>query len=133
MSSKKKPPKRNLPDIEVNPVGRPTLYKPEYCEQLVAYRREGGSYQGFAGLIGVDITTLYEWEGNQVEFSHAKKRAKAAHRFYMDGIGKGLMEGHIKGNIVAWIMIMKNDHGMQNDPLPEADDIRKIEIGFSEE
>ena len=135
MSSKKTPKKKaNLPDIEVNPVGRPTKYKPEYCEQLIAYQREGGSYQGFAGLVSVDVTTLYQWEEDFPEFSQARKEAKMANRFYMDGIAKGMMEGTIKGgNVVVWLFLMKNYHGLMNDPLPEADDIRKVEIGFTDE
>lgn len=132
MSSKKAPKKKaNLPDIVL---GRPTKFKEEYCEQLVQYRREGGSYQGFAGLIGVSIPTLYEWEENYPQFSYAKKEAKTANRLYMDGIAKGMMEGTIKGgNAIIWLFLMKNEHGLQNDPLPEADDVRKVEIGFNEE
>jgi hypothetical protein len=115
-----------------NPVGRPSLYRKEYCEQLIEYQRQGGSYQGFAGVIGVTIPTLYEWEENHEEFSYAKKLGKAANRAYMDNIAKGMMEGRIKGHIVAWLFLMKNYHGLQNDPLPDIEDQAKIEIEFKD-
>lgn len=114
--------------------GRPTLYKPEYCEMLINYRAQGGSYQGFAGIVDVSIQTLYDWEKEHPDFLDAKKRGKAKHRVYMDNLAKGYMEGRIKGgNMIVWLMVMKNDHGMQNDPPPDMEDTPKVELEFDNE
>lgn len=117
-----------------NPVGRPTAFKPEYCDMLIDYRAQGGSYQGFGGIVSVSVQTLYDWELTYPEFLDAKRIAKAKHRLYMDNIAKGFMEGKIRGgNMVVWLMIMKNDHGMQNDPLPDPSEIPKVELEFKDE
>ena len=34
-------------DKERNPVGRPTKYKPEYCEMLIEHMSEGLSFESF--------------------------------------------------------------------------------------
>jgi len=57
--------------------GRPTLYKPEYCEAVVDDMAQGFSLTAFAGLIGVDRTTIGEWMNVHPEFSRAVMRGKA--------------------------------------------------------
>ena len=85
-------------------MARPTKYKKEYCDKIIKYfdvppqrteyRRtfyaDGmlkseepvtkpavfPTFQGFANLIGVNITTLHEWRRNYPEFSQAFARAK---------------------------------------------------------
>ena len=55
--------------------GQPTLYKPEYCEQLIAFMGKGYSFEAFAGKIGVCKQTLYSWAEKNPEFLDAKKTA----------------------------------------------------------
>lgn len=88
---------------EPRPVGRPTDYKPEYCEQLIEYFSEAPykevtkqvvtksgdvinvtqneasdfkSLAAFANRIKVHKDTLHEWSKVHPEFSDAYKRAK---------------------------------------------------------
>lgn len=65
-------------ELPKHPGGRPTKYRPEYCEELVAFCREGYSITGFAGEIGVGRETISEWARVHPEFSVAVSRAKAA-------------------------------------------------------
>jgi hypothetical protein len=60
------------------PGGRPTLYEPRYCEELVADMTAGFSMGAFAGKIGVARSTLNEWAEHNPEFSEAISRGKAA-------------------------------------------------------
>ena len=122
MSSKKKTKKK------ANPVGRPSEFKPEYCQMLIQYRAMGGSYEGFAGQIDKSKQTLYDWEKSHPEFLDAKKAARQKHRLFMDTMGVGLMSGKIKGNAAIWIFIMKNDHGLRDDPVMEEDAIEALEF-----
>lgn len=64
--------------VKKTTAGRPTLYRPEYCDELVAFCRQGFSITGFAGEIGVCRETISEWASVHPEFSVAVKRAKAA-------------------------------------------------------
>lgn len=57
------------------PFGRPTLYKPEYCERLIGHMSNGLSFESFAAVIDVNRDTLYEWVKTHTDFSDAKKRA----------------------------------------------------------
>lgn len=59
------------------PAGRPTLYREEYCQQVIDVCSEGYSLTGFAGLIGVSRDTIDEWQRVHAEFSAAVDRAKA--------------------------------------------------------
>jgi hypothetical protein len=84
--------------------GRPTEYKPEYCDQIIEYfsvqpfhemykeeffkdgtlksrtptliANEFPTFQGFADSIGVHVDTLHEWKKVNKEFSEAYARAK---------------------------------------------------------
>lgn len=60
------------------PAGRPTSYKPEYCELIVKKMGEGYSVMAFAGLIGVSRETVYNWAKEHPEFFNALKAAQAA-------------------------------------------------------
>lgn len=91
-------------------MGRPTSYKPEYCEQLIVHCGEGLSFESFAGVVGAHRDSLYEWVKVYPEFSDAKKKARAASLLFLDKVGRGLMTGKIKGNVAAWIFTVSNRH-----------------------
>lgn len=57
--------------------GRPSLYREEYCDEIVSFCGEGASITSFAAEIGVDRDTITEWGKTHSEFSGAVKRAKA--------------------------------------------------------
>lgn len=71
------------------PGGRPSKYKPEYCELLIDHMSRGGSYEGFAGhpQVRVSIPTLYVWEQDHPEFLEAKGVAVASARNHWEEIG----------------------------------------------
>jgi len=110
------------------PLGRPTLYKPEYCEKLIAHGKAGQSFETFALECDpfVNIDTLYEWAKPSVnpDFSEAKKKFDVAYQKFwentgfngMMGIpvkfktkdGKDIQSDPRKFNGVIWSMFMKN-------------------------
>ena len=74
-------------EIEVKKVGRPTTYKPEYCQMLIEHMNGGYSFESFAGLIGVNKDTLYEWEKVNPEFSDSKKDGFEKSRLFWEKMG----------------------------------------------
>lgn len=58
--------------------GRPSKYDPAFCDQMIAFCRQGYSLTAFAGSIGVSRETISEWDRVHPEFSVATKIAKAA-------------------------------------------------------
>lgn len=58
-------------------LGRPTLYKPEYCQQVIDHMAKGHSFWSFAAEIDVCMDTLSEWCKVHPDFSEAKRVGQA--------------------------------------------------------
>lgn len=106
------------------PVGRPTKYKTQYCEEIVKYFKEMAApieievkgktefidpkkpptLYGFAAQIGVCIDTIHEWGTQHDKFSDAVKESKAIQ-------AKFIIEGGMSGNTntAFSIFMMKNN------------------------
>jgi hypothetical protein len=54
-------------------MGRPTKYKPEYCELLIKHMAQGNSFESFAADCDCSFESLYEWARVHPDFSEAKK------------------------------------------------------------
>lgn len=96
--------------------GRPTKYRGEYCQELIEHMgNQGLSYESFAGVIGVSIQTLYEWEAKHKRFFEAKQEAFAKNRVWWERVGAAGMAGKIPGfNSTVWVFSMKNRHGWRD-------------------
>lgn len=71
-----------------NPIGRPTKYKPEYCDQAKKLALLGLTDVEMAEFFEICEDTLYEWKNVHPEFSEAagagkiKADAEIAHSLY---------------------------------------------------
>lgn len=74
------------------PVGRPSLYDPAYCEQVVKHMAIGASLTSFAAEIDVARDTLSEWANVHPEFSAAVKRGKAKCAAWWEKRGRSIAE-----------------------------------------
>jgi transposase len=61
---------------EKRPVGRPSLYDPKYCEEVIALGKIGKSVEAIGAILGVGTKTLYNWRDQHEEFLHAMDMAK---------------------------------------------------------
>jgi transposase-like protein len=109
--------------------GRPSKYKPEYCEQLIEHMEQGLSFEAFAGSIGVCKQTLYTWTEEHEEFLDAKKRATEKSRLFWEkmGIDNIINVSEFKGdstslNSAVWVFNMKNRFGWR-DKQPDEHDV----------
>lgn len=95
--------------------GRPSKYKTEFCEQLIAHMGQGLSFESFAALIDVNLDTLYEWEHRHTDFSEAKKVARQKQRLAFEKIGMNATLGKIPGfNATAFVWLSKNMLGWRD-------------------
>ena len=62
--------------IEKRPVGRPTLYDPAFCEQVIELGKLGKSVEQIASKLGFSLRTMYLWRDEHEEFMHALEEAK---------------------------------------------------------
>ena len=88
--------------------GRPTDYKPEFCQMLTDHMSKGYPFETFAGIIRVAKSSIYKWANEFAAFSEAKKLGESLCYMHWMRVGQGLAHGKIKGNVTAWIFIMKN-------------------------
>lgn len=52
-------------------VGRPSNYKPEYCDKIVEVMAQGYSLEAAAAKLDIPIRCLYDWQAKHPEFSQA--------------------------------------------------------------
>jgi len=58
--------------------GRPTDYKPEFCERAANYALQGATDREIAELLDIAEWTLYRWKHEHPEFCEAIKLGKEA-------------------------------------------------------
>jgi hypothetical protein len=61
-----------------HPGGRPTDYRQEYCDLVIAEMAKGYSLGAFAGTVGVARSTIQRWVAEHPEFSVAVGKGQAA-------------------------------------------------------
>jgi hypothetical protein len=86
---------------EKRPVGRPSLYRPEYCEVVVELGRKGCSPAEIASELDVDRATLIHWTQEHKEFLTAMTRAKTHEQAWWERAGKSGMVAD-KFNAAVW-------------------------------
>ena len=88
-----------------------SLYKTDYDERLIEHLNRGLSYESFAGVVGVNRDTLYEWEKRYPTWKEAKALGKMKSLLFWERMGIAGTAGHIKGfNLGGWVINMRNRH-----------------------
>jgi len=95
----------SAPNAKSRPVGRPTSYRPEFCDCVIQFMSEGRSLDGCAALMGVHPDSLYQWQKIHPEFSDAVRRGRAAATAFWEGrlldVAKG---GSGNANVIQWAL-----------------------------
>ena len=108
-------------------MGRPSSYKPEYCELLLDLYRQGGSVCDFCAEVGIGRQTYYDWEKANPEFAYTIKIGKElSEKWWTDQLKKYLvMEGGARFNTIGWLFTMKNRFGWRDKKEVEHDVAQK--------
>jgi Helix-turn-helix domain of resolvase len=69
-------------------MGRPTLYKPEYCQQVIELGRQGKSPMQIAASLDVARDTLSNWAEAHPDFLAAFTRAKELSQAWFEDKGQ---------------------------------------------
>ncbi len=69
--------------------GRPTKYRPEMCEKVIALGAGGASKTEIAYELGVTRNTLDNWASENPDFLGAITRAKEAEQVWWEREGRG--------------------------------------------
>jgi hypothetical protein len=71
-------PFRSKPKPEGYVFGRPTLYRPEYCQRAIEFMGQGYSVTALAGHLGMSKDAIYDWINLYPDFCHAIRIGRAA-------------------------------------------------------
>ena len=85
--------------------GRPTGYKPEYCDTAIELGKQGKSPNSIACAIGVARPTLYAWAEKHEEFMTALKIAKQHEQEWWENKGQEGIDAD-KFNATVWKVSM---------------------------
>lgn len=91
------------------PAGRPTKYKPEFCDLVIKVGEEGGWVSEMAEACDVHRSTFPEWEAAHSEFSAALMRAKQKAQTWFERVGREAMFAD-KFNSALWQKQMSARH-----------------------
>ena len=64
--------------------GRPTKYKPEYCDLLLEMVNEGASFTEFCAKVGISRQTFHNWKDANEDFMDAYTRAELEGQAYWE-------------------------------------------------
>ena len=70
------------------PAGRPTDYRPEYCELVIELGKEGKSVAQMASAMDVSKQTLLRWVDAHQEFSDAMEISRSHAQSWWETIGQ---------------------------------------------
>ena len=85
--------------------GRPSSYRPEYCEMVIEAGADGFSLTAFAGMLRVSVDTVYRWMREQRDFSEAVSRASPARVLWWERKLKTSRKG---AEVTASIFALRN-------------------------
>jgi hypothetical protein len=73
-------------------MGRPTLYQPEFCDDVIALGKEGKSLAQMCAHFDIARSTIDAWAEANAEFSEALNRAKTHCQAWWEEKGMSGME-----------------------------------------
>ncbi|AEY69675.1 putative terminase small subunit [Brucella phage V_19] len=83
--------------------GRPTLYRPEYCETVIELGKQGDSLAQMAAHFDVSRQTIENWASDHPEFLAALSRAKVHCQAWWEKAGReGMFLGGGGFNAAVW-------------------------------
>ena len=111
------------------PVGRPTTYKPEYCDSIIIWGKLGKSKEWIAAELSVTPKTLDNWAVANEEFLQALEVANLKSQQWWEDTGQnGMQSKAIDGSIWSrsmaarfprtWREKVSNEHtGLDGGPI----------------
>src|SRR6516225_3005870 len=85
--------------------GRPSSYRPEYCDRAIEFMGKGYSLTALAGELGESKDALYDWIATHAEFSHAITQGRAAR---VKALETRMLSANNGGTAATSIFALKN-------------------------
>ena len=98
-------PFRAKPKPEGYVFGRPTLYRPEYCQRVIECMSQGFDLSAFAGTVNASRMSVYRWIDEHTDFRDAVNIGRSK-RLYM--LQEKLLTTKMGVGVTAAIFALKN-------------------------
>ena len=89
------------------PIGRPTLYRPELCDQIIEAMGEGLSLEAAAASCGIGPRTAFTWQTQHDEFRQAVEEGRTKSLLFWERRAIALSKGEA-GNAAVITLGLKN-------------------------
>ena len=89
------------------PIGRPTLYRPELCDQIIEAMGEGLSLEAAAASCGIGPRTAFTWQAQHDEFRQAVEEGRTKSLLFWERRAIALSKGEA-GNAAVITLGLKN-------------------------
>jgi hypothetical protein len=93
--------------IPKRPVGRPSTYRPEMCQQLIEAMAGGHSAKAGAAKIGISARSLFEWQKLHPEFLRAIQEGRHRAVLFWESLAIDVARGK-PGNSQMITLALKN-------------------------
>ena len=113
------------------PAGRPSNYKPEYCDLVIKLMSVGKSWTAVACSLHTTREVLDTWCEKHPEFADAKKNGFLLSEAWWESIAHENLMVHKDGpnlNATLWYMNMKNRFGWRDKHEHSGDQNAPIQI-----
>lgn len=91
------------------PAGRPSKYKPEFCDRVIEIGKTGASKAEMAVDLDIAYSNFDRWTQERPEFQEAVKEAVRQSQAWWEKKGRSGTFGEIQGfNATSYIFQMKN-------------------------
>ena len=88
--------------------GRPSSYRPEYCERVIEMGKNGYSIASMASELDVDKASILRWRDEHEEFRTALSKALVHAQHWWERTGVlGMLEGGKGFNALVWKVSMQ--------------------------
>lgn len=89
-------------------MARPTDYRKEYCEKVLALMAEGASKAEVSAELGCSFQTFLNWQQAHPEFLDAVKQGEKLSQAWWEKLGRQGASGAVPVNPTMFIFNMKN-------------------------
>jgi hypothetical protein len=124
---------KRKPKDQIKKMGRPSEYKPEYCEIVLALGKEGKSKAQMCAALDCDFKTLEAWQASNPDFLQSVSKALILAQTWWENAGQeGLFMGVNSWSAITYQFMMKNrfkhdytDTQKQEHKIEDFGDIQK--------
>jgi hypothetical protein len=110
--------------------GQPTKYRPEYCDGIIEFMKDGKSITQYAAEIKISRTLVYDWAKAHPEFQEAMETAVTASEAFWENWGQQKVKENDPITNSTWMIFMMKNCYKWRDKHADEDSKQVINVNF---